>query len=475
MLLKPSVYNALIFLFAQSALAAKDEDHNVDPRSAEFWGQIMAIIVLVVLSGIVAGLTLGLMSLDTTNLSILEIAGTPKQQYYASRIIPIRKNGHILLTTLLLTNTVLNETLPILFDGIFSKGFISVIASTALLVLFAEILPQAIFSKHGLAIGAMFAVPVRVLIVIWSIVAWPIAKFLDYLLGTHAGFTYGVAEFGALIRLHNKSHYEDGTLKNETVNMLQNVLDMQEQYIGQIVTPVSTMLMLHEDTTLTITAVLQYIKNGYSHIFVYSTEDKEQLNMIPDDQKILGVLDLKTLLGLDQKELNVSIGSMNLNPCLTASSRTPTIQVMSNLLQAENEKIVLVYYTEQDIEIVKQEQDEKLRAMASIRATEIKKHAKSIKCAIRRLFRNACPVCHNLSITESPTTGDVFKSQKIEEGTVVDNTSSAPATIVTTALESGLLGIVTSTDILKQLSFPRQNLNLEHQDSGQLNASKIVQ
>lgn len=62
------------------------------------------------------------MSLDTTNLSILKIAGTQQQQYYASRILPIRKNGHILLATLLLTNTVINETLPILFDGIFSKG-----------------------------------------------------------------------------------------------------------------------------------------------------------------------------------------------------------------------------------------------------------------------------------------------------------------------------------------------------------------
>lgn len=133
------------------------------------------------------------MSLDTTNLSILEIAGTPQQQYYASRIIPIRKNGHILLATLLLTNTVLNETLPILFDGIFSKGFISVIASTALLVLFAEIIPQAIFSKHGLAIGAMFAFPVRILIAVWFVISWPISKFLDSLLGTHTGFTYGVA------------------------------------------------------------------------------------------------------------------------------------------------------------------------------------------------------------------------------------------------------------------------------------------
>jgi CBS domain containing-hemolysin-like protein len=133
------------------------------------------------------------MSLDMTNLAILEIAGTPQQKFYASRIIPIRKNGHILLITLLLTNTVLNETLPILFDGIFSKGFISVIVSTALLVLFSEIIPQSIFSKHGLAIGALFAYPVRILIVMWFVISWPISKFLDYVLGRHEGFTYGAA------------------------------------------------------------------------------------------------------------------------------------------------------------------------------------------------------------------------------------------------------------------------------------------
>lgn len=74
-----------------------------------------------------------------------------------------------------------------------SIGFISVIVSTALLVLFAEIIPQAIFSKHGLAIGALFAYPVRILIVLWYIIAWPIAKFLDYMLGKHTGFVYNLA------------------------------------------------------------------------------------------------------------------------------------------------------------------------------------------------------------------------------------------------------------------------------------------
>ena len=62
------------------------------------------------------------MSLDSTNLAILSAAGTAKQQKHAAKIMPIRKNGHLLLTSLLLTNTVLNETLPILCDGLFGEG-----------------------------------------------------------------------------------------------------------------------------------------------------------------------------------------------------------------------------------------------------------------------------------------------------------------------------------------------------------------
>lgn len=140
----------------------------------------------------------------------------------------------------------------------------------------------------------------------------------------------------------------------------------------------------------------------------------------------------------------------------------------------------MIYRTEQDIEIAKEEQDEKLRAIASIRAGAIKKHAKSIKCAIRRLFGSACPVCHNLSISNSPTmamaTDDASKnsgSQKIEEGIIMDNTSSVP-TMIAAALESGLLGIVTTADILNQISFVRQHLNIQHHDSGNLNAQQIA-
>ena len=104
----------------------------------EFWLTLSAAGVLVILGGIFAGLTIGLMSLDSTNLSILMTSGTPQQKKYAQRIEPIRRNTHLLLVTLLLSNTIMNETLPVLFHAIRLDGYQAVLISTALIVVFGE-------------------------------------------------------------------------------------------------------------------------------------------------------------------------------------------------------------------------------------------------------------------------------------------------------------------------------------------------
>lgn len=104
----------------------------------EFWLILFFASLLVVIGGIFAGLTIGLMSLDATNLSILMASGTPKQKKYAQRIEPIRKNTHLLLVTLLLGNTIVNESLPVLLHAIRLDGYQAVLLSTALIVLFGE-------------------------------------------------------------------------------------------------------------------------------------------------------------------------------------------------------------------------------------------------------------------------------------------------------------------------------------------------
>lgn len=81
------------------------------------------------------------MSLDETQLRVLSISGTPQQQAYAKKIQPIRKNGHLLLTTLLLGNMVVNETLPVLSEEVLGGGIQAVVVSTVLIVMYVFLRP----------------------------------------------------------------------------------------------------------------------------------------------------------------------------------------------------------------------------------------------------------------------------------------------------------------------------------------------
>ncbi|GAB5586627.1 hypothetical protein Unana1_01527 [Umbelopsis nana] len=256
------------------------------------------------------GLTLGLMSLDETNLAILANSGTPIQRKRASRIAPIRKNGHLLLTTLLLTNTVINETLPVLFDSIFGGGIIAVVASTVLLVIFSEIIPQAVCSRHGLAIGAFFAWPVRILIYVLFIIAWPIAKVLDLLLGSQHGVLYRSAELKELIALHATTQEKGGDLQTDAVTILQGALDLQEKTVIHAMTDIRDTFMLSIDTILDRKTMTKILRSGHSRIPVFDGPADQPLN----DRNIIGVLLVKSLILLDPDDntpmRDVKLGSM---------------------------------------------------------------------------------------------------------------------------------------------------------------------
>ncbi|ORZ02712.1 hypothetical protein BCR43DRAFT_534177 [Syncephalastrum racemosum] len=285
----------------------------------------MAIIALVVMSGIVAGLTLGLMSQDATNLEILAAAGTPSQKKHAARIRPIRKNGHLLLTSLLLTNTVLNETLPILCDGLFGKGYVAVIISTALIVMFSEILPQAVCSRHGLAIGAFFAIPVRILIYFWYILAWPIAKALDALLGIHHGVMYNSAEMRELIGLHKEN------LQPMTIRLAQRIMDSNDETVGSCLQKKAKRpdVCLHSNMTLTKEVYQLVLAHGALPVY----EKKKDKELQRDN--IIGIVNTKILAQTDP-DANLPLWKLSLKPIVEVPSSMPVLQLLEALHHERN-------------------------------------------------------------------------------------------------------------------------------------------
>ncbi|KAI8803827.1 hypothetical protein BJ742DRAFT_827581 [Cladochytrium replicatum] len=241
----------------------------------EYWSVLFAIPVLVILGGIIAGLTIGLLSLDETTLKVLKRSGTPAEKKWAEQLEPIRKDTHLLLVTLLLANTVINETLPVLMHTVHLDGYQAVLMSTALIVVFGEIIPQALFARYGLAMGAFFAWPVRVLIWIEWIVAYPVAKLLDWILGHKQGVLYRRSELKELVALHGED--QSGPLTTEEVSIMKAVLDLRDKTVGQIMTDLNDVFMLNLDTRLDHKTMQTLIHAGHSRVPIC---DKEQKNII---------------------------------------------------------------------------------------------------------------------------------------------------------------------------------------------------
>ena len=129
----------------QIAIKQKVEGRSIFPIPV----QALLITLLLFLSGLFSGLNLGLMTLDKTELQIIEKCGSPNEKKYAKSITPLRKRGNFLLCTLLLGNVMVNSTATILLDDL-SNGVVAVVVSTICIVVFGEIIPQAVCSRHCL-------------------------------------------------------------------------------------------------------------------------------------------------------------------------------------------------------------------------------------------------------------------------------------------------------------------------------------
>lgn len=161
---------------------------------------ITIIVVCLMFSALFSGLNLGLMSLDRTELKILCNTGTPRERKFARVIQPVRDHGNYLLCSILLGNVFVNSIFTILLDGL-TSGLVAVIFSTIAIVLIGEITPQAICSRHGLAVGARTIYITKFVMVITFPLAYPVSKFLDFILGEEIGNVYNRERLKELVKV----------------------------------------------------------------------------------------------------------------------------------------------------------------------------------------------------------------------------------------------------------------------------------
>ncbi|TNN54619.1 Metal transporter CNNM4 [Liparis tanakae] len=232
------------------------------------WLQVILICFLLVLSGMFSGLNLGLMALDPMELRIVQSCGTDKEKKYARKIEPIRRKGNYLLCSLLLGNVLTNTSLTILLDDLTKSGVGAVIASTVGIVIFGEIVPQALCSRHGLAVGANTIMVTKLFMLLTFPLSWPISKILDCVLGQEIGTVYNREKLVGMLKVTEP--YND--LVKEELNMIQGALELRTKTVEDVMTPVGDCFMIHSDTVLDFNTMSEIMESGYTRIPVYEHE-----------------------------------------------------------------------------------------------------------------------------------------------------------------------------------------------------------
>ncbi|XP_040897510.1 metal transporter CNNM4 isoform X2 [Toxotes jaculatrix] len=232
------------------------------------WLQVILISFLLVLSGMFSGLNLGLMALDPMELRIVQSCGTEKEKKYARKIEPIRRKGNYLLCSLLLGNVLVNTTLTILLDDLTNSGVGAVVASTIGIVIFGEIVPQALCSRHGLAVGANTIMVTKLFMLLTFPLSWPISKILDCVLGQEIGTVYNREKLVEMLKVTEP--YND--LVKEELNMIQGALELRTKTVEDVMTPLGNCFMIHSDAVLDFNTMSEIMESGYTRIPVYEDE-----------------------------------------------------------------------------------------------------------------------------------------------------------------------------------------------------------
>ena len=242
------------------------------------------IVLLLSLSAIFSGLTLGFFSLNKEDLERKAMLGDKDAQ----KVYHLRKKGNLLLCTLLIGNVAVNSALAI-FLGNIASGIVAGIIATSLIVVFGEIIPQAIFSRYALILGAKLTWLVKIFTFIFYPISWPIAWVLDKGLGEEIATIYSRHELIKIIEDHEDSKESDIDIDEESI--IKGALSYSSKTVDDILTPRTEVFALAFDQKLTANTVKKICETGHSRVPVY----KENLD------NIVGILYIKDLLSKSYK------------------------------------------------------------------------------------------------------------------------------------------------------------------------------
>ena len=244
---------------------------------------IIIVLALITASGMFSGLTIGLMGLGIDDVQRSADLGDKN----AAKVLPVIKSGNLLLVTLLLGNTAVNATLSIFLGGVVGTGIMAGVISTALILVFGEILPAAALTRHALVVGAKVAGLVKTLMFLFYPIAGPISILLDRTLGEQLPDMLNRRELRHVIETHQQSQESDIDALDRDI--ILGTLSLQEKTAEMIMTPCEQVVTVGYKDILDETMISKLKESGYTRFPVLR------------DDRIVAVLNIKELVGVALK------------------------------------------------------------------------------------------------------------------------------------------------------------------------------
>ncbi len=242
------------------------------------------VVVLVMFSALFSGLTLGFFSLNKDDLERKAELGDKQ----AKKVYKIRKNGNLLLCTLLIGNVAVNSVLAI-FLGSIASGVAAGFLATGLIVVFGEIVPQAAFSRYALILGSKLVWLVRIFLIILFPICWPLAWILDKALGDELDTVYSKGELIKMIEKHED--LSESEIDEDEERIIKGGLSYSDKTAQDIMTPRVEIVALKKSQKLDQKTLEELVASGHSRIPVY----KERMD------NVVGILYVKDLVANSTK------------------------------------------------------------------------------------------------------------------------------------------------------------------------------
>jgi metal transporter CNNM len=179
------------------------------------------IVVCLTQSAMLSGLNLALFSVSRLELAVGAKHGDP----LARKAQKLRERANFALVTILWANVGVNVLLALLAGSVLG-GVAAFLFSTVVITIFAEIVPQAYFTRHALRVVGRLAPLLRFYQAVLFPVAWPTAWLLDRWLGPEAIRYFRESDLREVIRLHMEAG--DNEIARAEGQGAMNFLDLDD-------------------------------------------------------------------------------------------------------------------------------------------------------------------------------------------------------------------------------------------------------